>query len=91
MCSVTTHLLICMSKLLPTNLQLKYFLPTVPMIESDNIVINEGAGSATVTVRLLNEIENDFVLSYSTAEVDGGANGKKMYEFIETTSGLNSF
>ena len=54
-------------------------------------MINEAAGSARVTVRLLNEIENDFVLSYRTAEVDGGANGKKMYGFIETTSGLNSF
>ena len=72
-----------MSKFLPTNLQLKYFLSTVPRIESDNIVINEAAGSATVTVRLLNEIENDFVLSYRTAEFDGGANGKKTYEFIE--------
>ena len=61
------------------------FLSTVPIIESDNIVINEGAGSAIVTVRLLNEIENDFVLSYSTAEVDGGANGKKTYEFIQAS------
>ena len=70
-----------MSKFLPTNLQLKYdvFLSTVPRIESDNIVINEGAGSATVTVRLLNEIENNFTLSYRTAEFDGGAIGKKIH------------
>ena len=66
------------------------FLSTVPIIESDNIVINEDAGSATVTVRLLNQIENNFVLSYRTAEFDSGANGKKMHGFIDATYGLHS-
>ena len=46
------------------------------MIESDNVVINEDEGFAVVTVRLLNEIENDFVLDYSTREVPDGADGK---------------
>ena len=53
-------------------------------------MINEDAGSARVTVRLLNEIENNFILSYRTVEVDGGADGKKMCGFTDATSGLHS-
>ena len=40
------------------------------------MVINEDGGTAVVNVRLVNEIENDFVLDYSTGEVPGGAEGK---------------
>ena len=50
--------------------------PTVPLIESGSVVINEDGGTAVVNVRLVNEIENDFVLDYSTGEVPGGAEGK---------------
>ena len=39
-------------------------------------MINEDDGSATVTVTLKNEIENDFVLDYSTGEVPDGADGE---------------
>ena len=45
------------------------------MIASQNVVIDEDGGIATITVDLLNEIENDFTLSYSTADVPNGAEG----------------
>ena len=56
---------------------------TVPIIESNDIEINEDGGFATIVVNLLNEIENDFVLEYKTGEVSDGADGMinlhKMY------------
>ena len=56
---------------------------TVPMIESQNTVVNEDGGFATIVVNLLNEIENDFTLEYKTGEVLDGADGMinlhKMY------------
>ncbi|CAI8024988.1 FRAS1-related extracellular matrix protein 2, partial [Geodia barretti] len=45
----------------------------IPLIESGDVTINEDGGIAVVNVRLLNEIENDFVLDYSTGEVPDGA------------------
>ena len=45
------------------------------MIASQNVVINEDGGIAMIIVDLLNEIENDFTLSYSTADVPNGAEG----------------
>lgn len=61
--------------------QNKDFLPkklafSAPQIESGNVVINEDGGSAVVTVRLLNEVEKDFVLDYNTGEVPDGADGR---------------
>lgn len=44
-----------------------------PIIESDNVVINEAAGFATLVVRLVNEIESEFSLDYATGEVPAGA------------------
>ena len=55
---------------------------TVPLIESGDVTINEDGGIAVVNVRLLNEIENDFVLDYSTGEVPDGADGR--YTHIQT-------
>ena len=52
------------------------FIQTVPLIESNSITRNEDDGIAVLIVRLLNEIENNFTLDYSTAEVQGGAEGK---------------
>ena len=49
---------------------------SAPQIESGNVVINEDGGSAVVTVRLLNEVEKDFVLDYNTGEVPDGADGR---------------
>ena len=61
----------------------RVILFTVPIIESNDIEINEDGGIATVVVNLLNEIENDFVLEYKTVEVLDGADGMinlhKMY------------
>ena len=45
------------------------------MVIADDIIINEGDGSALVTVRLLNEIEGNFTLSYETMELPDGATG----------------
>ena len=56
---------------------------TVPLIESGDVIINEDGGIAVVNVRLLNEIENDFVLDYSTGEVPDGANGTLIQIVIE--------
>ena len=56
---------------------------TVPLIESGDVTINEDGGIAVVNVRLLNEIENDFVLDYSTGEVPDGANGTLIQIVIE--------
>ena len=56
---------------------------TVPLIESGDVTINEDGGTAVVNVRLLNEIENDFVLDYSTGEVPNGANGTLIQIVIE--------
>ena len=52
-----------------------YFSPTVPQLESGDVIINEDGGTAVVNVRLVNEIEKDLVLDYSTGEVPGGAEG----------------
>ncbi|CAI8024993.1 Extracellular matrix protein FRAS1, partial [Geodia barretti] len=46
----------------------------IPLIESGDVIINEDGGIAVVNVRLLNEIENNFTLDYSTGEVPDGAN-----------------
>ena len=48
---------------------------TAPEFQSDNVTINEDEGAAVLTVTILNEIENDFVLDYRTEEVPGGAEG----------------
>ena len=40
-------------------------------------MINEADGSATVNIRLVNEVERDFTIAYSTSEVDDGAEGMK--------------
>ena len=56
---------------------------TVPLIESGDVTISEDGGTAVVNVRLLNEIENDFVLDYSTGEVPDGANGTLIQIVIE--------
>ena len=55
---------------------------TVPLIESGDVIINEDGGVAVVNVRLLNEIENDFILDYRTGEVPDGADGR--YTHIQT-------
>ena len=47
----------------------------VPMIESQNTVVSEDEGFATIVVYLLNEIENNFSLSYETEEIPDGADG----------------
>ena len=56
---------------------------TVPLIESGDVIINEDGGIAVVNVRLLNEIENNFTLDYSTGEVPDGANGTLIQIVIE--------
>ena len=38
-------------------------------------MINEDQDSAVLIVRLINEIENDLVIEYSTVEKPGGALG----------------
>ena len=45
------------------------------MIESQNTVVSEDEGFATIVVNLLNEIENNFSLSYETEEIPDGAVG----------------
>lgn len=52
-----------------------FFSPTVPQLESGDVIINEDGGMAVVNVRLVNEIEKDLVLDYSTGEIPGGAEG----------------
>ena len=56
-------------------LKVLLFCSTVPIIESDDIIINEDGGSAVVVVRLVNEIEKDLTLDYGTGEVPNGAIG----------------
>ena len=48
---------------------------TVPILESGDVEINEDGGPAVLVVKLLNEIEKNFVLNYTTGEVAGGAEG----------------
>ena len=47
------------------------------MIDSSSIEINEDGGVATLTVQLLNEIEDNFTLNYTTGVVPNGADGRQ--------------
>ena len=53
------------------------FFSAVPMIDSSSIEINEDGGVATLTVQLLNEIEDNFTLNYTTGVVPNGADGRQ--------------
>ena len=44
-------------------------------------MINEADGSATVNIRLVNEVENDLTIDYSTGEVPDGAEGIQLNVF----------
>ena len=72
-----------------TTIHMCFITPTVPLITSSDIMINEGEGSATVTVQLQNEIEKEFVLNYNTGEVPDGADG--MYVWITQFTECSKF
>ena len=48
---------------------------TVLQFRVDDVMVNEGEGTALVVVELLNNIEREVVLEYNTGEVAGGATG----------------
>ena len=50
-----------------------YFFFSVPEIFADDITVNEDDGLAEICVRLVNSIEDSFVLDYSVT--DGEAKG----------------
>ena len=48
----------------------------MPIIDARNVEVNENEGFAELPVIIINPIENNFTLDYSTGQVPNGADGK---------------